>query len=129
MARKKKVDDKIKDIQKKHAKYLKDNGFSKKKTATKKSVAKKSVAKKTVVKKPEPVQPEKKTQTQVQREMNLEGIKVIKAAMIENPDFSIGLLARELKWPFQKVRHYCIQIARKADKGLVRLERGKWTCE
>jgi len=48
--------------------------------------------------------------TRIQKEANLEGVEHINAAM-RNGEFSIGELAKKLKWPFQKVRHFCRQIA------------------
>ena len=50
----------------------------------------------------------------------------IKVAM-NSGEFSIGNLAKELKWPFQKVRHQVHAIAKKQNKKLTSISRGIWS--
>ena len=44
-------------------------------------------------------------------------------------EFSIGNLAKELKWPFQKVRHKVHAIAKKENKKLTSISRGIWSVQ
>ena len=44
-------------------------------------------------------------------------------------EFSIGNLAKELKWPFQKVRHQVHAIAKKENKKLTSISRGIWSVQ
>jgi len=55
-------------------------------------------------------------------------MKKIHEAM-NSGEFSIGNLAKELKWPFQKVRHHVHAIARKENKKLTPVSRGIWVME
>ena len=55
-----------------------------------------------------------------------EKLNRIKVAMNAG-EFSIGNLASELDWPFQKVRHQVHEIARKENKKLTSISRGIWS--
>ena len=55
-----------------------------------------------------------------------ENLNRIKQAM-KTGEFSIGNLAKELNWPFQKVRHQVHAIARKENKKLTSITRGIWS--
>ena len=44
-------------------------------------------------------------------------------------EFSIGKLASELDWPFQKVRHQVHAIAGKENKNITSISRGIWTVQ
>ncbi len=55
-----------------------------------------------------------------------EQVSRIREAM-NSGEFSIGKLAKELKWPFQKVRHHVLSIAKKENKKLTSVSRGIWT--
>ena len=55
-----------------------------------------------------------------------EKLNRIKVAMNAG-EFSIGNLANELDWPFQKVRHKVHAIARKENKKLNSISRGIWS--
>ena len=50
----------------------------------------------------------------------------IKVAMNAG-EFSIGNLANELDWPFQKVRHQVHAIAKKENMQLTSISRGIWS--
>ena len=52
----------------------------------------------------------------------------IKVAMNAG-EFSIGNLANELDWPFQKVRHQVHTIAKKENKNLTSISRGIWSVQ
>ena len=55
-----------------------------------------------------------------------EKLNRIKVAM-KAGEFSIGKLASELGWPFQRVRHQVHAIARKENKKLTSISRGNWS--
>jgi len=55
-----------------------------------------------------------------------EKLNRIKVAMNAG-EFSIGKLAKDLKWPFQKVRHKVHAIAKKENKKLTSISRGIWS--
>ncbi|MCH7947941.1 MAG: hypothetical protein IIC66_09115 [candidate division Zixibacteria bacterium] len=57
-----------------------------------------------------------------------EKLNRIKVAMNAG-EFSIGNLAKELKWPFQKVRHQVHAIAKKENKKLTSISRGIWSVQ
>ncbi len=44
-------------------------------------------------------------------------------------EFSIGNIVKELKWPFQKVRHQVHAIAKKENKKLTSISRGIWSVQ
>lgn len=71
------------------------------------------------------------TKTVKARTMNSaesEKLKFIKEAM-KSGEFSIGNLAKKLKWPFQKVRHHVLTIANKENKKLTSISRGIWSVQ
>lgn len=49
--------------------------------------------------------------------------------VMKSGEFSIGKLARELKWPFQKVRRHVLSIVKKENKKLTSISRGLWIME
>ena len=55
-------------------------------------------------------------------------VERIKSAM-KAGEFSIGTLAKEHKWPFQKVRHHVHAIANKENKKLTSVSRGIWVMQ
>ena len=57
-----------------------------------------------------------------------EKLNRIKLAM-NSGEFSIGNLANELDWPFQKVRHQVHAIAKKKNKKLTSISRGIWSVQ
>ena len=57
-----------------------------------------------------------------------EKLNRIKVAM-KAGEFSIGNLAKELKWPFQKVRHKVHANAKKENKKLTSISRGIWSVQ
>ena len=71
------------------------------------------------------------TQDRIALPMNTtssEKLNRIKVAMNAG-EFSIGNLASELDWPFQKVRHQVHAIARKENKKLTSITRGIWSLQ
>ena len=71
------------------------------------------------------------TQDRIALPMNTtssEKLNRIKVAM-NSGEFSIGNLAKELKWPFQKVRHKVHAIAKKENKKLTSISRGIWSVQ